>query len=281
MPRKTVYSGLSVIEVGNLDAFYKDGKIALEKIAKRRAFNPNENLVLKGTKGSALAIVKGTDAVKVPELTAFGVQPKNKEQTFALNLLMDPSIVCVTLTGPAGTGKSLLAVAAALQQSIGARAEYRKVIYIRNVHAVGKEIGYLPGNLQEKISPFMGPLLDSIGFFKGTKDFDKLIGWDDNDKVQMMASAFVRGRTFRKSFVIVDEAQNMNTHEIKTILSRLDDTSKVVLLGDVDQSDIRLRPEDEGLIKVVEVFRDDAMFASIDLIKSERSRLAQMVAERL
>lgn len=277
MPKKVVYSGISVVTTDNLVGFFATGSIPLSELS-RKAYFPNENLVIKAGKSSALAIVKGKEAIRVAELSAHGLTPRNKEQTLALNMLMDPTIVCVTLTGAAGTGKTLLSVAAALQQAKGAEAAYRKIIYIRNVHTVGKELGFLPGNLEDKVGPLMGPLYDCASFLKGD---EKLIGWEDNSKIQMLASAFVRGRTFRRSFVIVDEVQNMTTHELKTILTRLDENSKIVLLGDIDQADVRLKPEDDGLVKVVEAFKDESMFGSIDLIKSERSKLAQVVAEKL
>lgn len=281
MPKKIIYTGLSVVITPDLTPIFNKGLIDLDALTLRTYF-PNENLVVKDPSGgSALAIVKGSTAVRVQEQAMYGIKPRNKEQTFAMNLLMDPTIVCATLSGPAGTGKTLLSVAAALQQATGARARYRKIIYIRNVHTVGKELGFLPGNVNDKIGPLMGPLFDSVGFFERIKDADRLVGWEDSSKIQMLPSAFVRGRTFRKAFVIVDETQNMTTHELKTILTRLDDDSKIVLLGDVDQADIKLKPEDEGLVKVIESFKDDALFGHIDLIKSERSRLAQLVADKL
>jgi PhoH-like ATPase len=280
MPRKVVYQGISVVEVASLDDFYKTGRIDLSELPKRKFFQ-NENLVIKATKGSALAIVKGTEAVRVQELQAYGISPRNKEQILGLNMLLDPSIAAVTLTGAAGTGKTLLTIAAALQQSSGSKATYRKIIYIKSAIPVGKEIGFLPGNFDEKLDPFFGALHDCIHMCGNTKDFEKLTGWDEKAKIQKMASAFVRGRTFRKAFVIVDECQNFSTHELKTMLTRLDDDSKIVLVGDIDQADIKLKPEDDGLVQVIETFREESMFGHINLIKSERSKLAQLVAEKL
>jgi len=280
MPRKIIYQGISVVEVASLDEFYKTGAIALADLPKRKYFL-NENLVIKAEKGSALAIVKDTSAVRVLELTASGIVPKSKEQIFALNSLMNPAIKAVTVTGSAGTGKTLLAVAAALQQSVGPKALYRKIFYIKSAVPVGRDIGFLPGNFEEKLDPFFGALHDCISLIQSTKDIEKLIGWDEKSKIQKLASAFVRGRTLRKAFVIIDEAQNYSILELKTMLTRLDEDSKVVILGDVDQVDAILKPENEGLMKIIEIFKEESMFGHINLIKSERSRLSQLVAEKL
>ena len=281
MPHKTLYSGISVVEIASLDEFFLEGRIAVKALPRQEYF-PNQNLVLKGEHGSGLAIVKGDFAVRVSESSASGIKPRSKEQIFALNMLMDPAIKAVTLTGNAGTGKTLLAIAAALQQSTGAKAQHRKIVYIKSIVPVGEKIGFLPGTLDEKIDPFFGALYDSMELMvKPGKDFDKMIGFDDKAKIQKMAASFVRGRTMRKTFVIIDEAQNFSIMELKTMLTRVDEDSKVVILGDVDQVDVILKPEHEGLVRVVETFKDHELFGHINLIKSERSKLAQLVSDRL
>lgn len=286
--KRTIYEGLSVIERIDLpiDELYKKGKLPLKVLGDLTDFHPNENLVLKaGQSAGALAVVKGKYAVKLKDKgkeQALGIYPHNKEQAFAMNLLMDPKIKAVTLTGAAGTGKSLLAVSAGLEQCFGKGCRYRKMIYIKSLIPVGKELGFLPGDLADKADPFMDALRDCLAVCrKQGKDLPGLIGWEDNSKIQKMPASFVRGRTFRRCYVVVDEAQNFSTHELKTILTRLDDESKAVVIGDIDQVDTKLSIENDGLYQVVEKFKDEEMFGHINLIKSERSKLAQLVADKL
>ena len=284
MPQKTIYQGISVVDVTDamVDQIHKDGQLPLDALTPANKLWSNEGLVLRAEGGSALAIVKGNLAVRVGDHSALGVKPKNKEQSLALAMLMDPTIQAVTLTGVAGGGKSLLAVAAALQQSFGASAKYQKVIYVKSTEMVGKDLGYLPGSYEDKVEVFMGALHDCLQVVNaGKRDLEKLIGYGDKDKLQKMASQYVRGRTFRRSFVIVDEAQNFTTHELKTMLTRLDEDSKMAILGDVNQADVELRSGMAGLEQVIEKFKDCDLFAHLNLIKSERSRLAQIVEETL
>ena len=286
--QKKIYGGLAVAFTSPavVGALFRDGGVAQADIPhpEGRPWHPNEVAVVhsEGEKASALAIAQGDRMVKVDDQSAMGIKPRNKEQTLALAMLMDPKIQVVTLTGIAGSGKSLLAVAAGLQQSFGARALFKKLIYIKSTELVGKDLGFLPGSHEDKLSPFMGALHDCLGILKaGDKDLEKLVGYEDKDKVQKMSSQYIRGRTFRRAFLIVDEAQNFSTYELKLLLTRLDDESKIAILGDVDQSDVNLRDGQDGLVQVVERFKDSDMFAHLNLLKSERSKLAQLVGERL
>jgi len=283
--QKDIYQGLSVVDVSDeaVDQLHRDGSYPLDRLdSPGRPWWPNEALVFRGPNGSGLAIARDGQAVLAEDRTAMGIRPKNKEQTLALAMLLDPKIQVVTLTGVAGSGKSLMAIAAALGQSFGAQATYQKIIYVKSTELVGKDLGYLPGSYEDKVEPFMGALHDCLQVVNaGKRDLEKLVGYGDKSKLQKMASQYVRGRTFRKSFVIIDEAQNFTTHELKTMLTRLDEDSKMAILGDVNQADVELREAMAGLVQVIEKFKDEPLFAHLNLIKSERSRLAQIVEEKL
>lgn len=286
MPRKRIYEGISVVQV---DAESFDALKGGKEIQLPRRYQPNEGLVVKssGTSlsnkktPSTLAIHKGGSAIPVLPHSAYSLSPRNKEQALLLSLLLDPSIQVVTSTGIAGTGKSILAVAAGLEQVFGPTATYRKIIYVKSTVVSGRDLGYLPGSYEDKVAPYMGALYDCLQIVKGRKDLSKLLGFEDNAKIQMMSSQYVRGRTFRKSYVVVDEAQNFTTADLKTLLTRLDEDSKMIILGDVDQSDVKHLEGEDGLVQVVEKFKSYDLFGHINLIKSERSRLAQLVGEVL
>lgn len=277
------YSGVKVITVDSehLNEFHSHGVL---KADKSFGLYPNQNIVLKcGDQASGLGIYKNGFIQKINDQSAAGIKPRSKEQKMALNMLLDPTIQCVSLTGVAGGGKTLLALGAALEQSIGKNAIYVRILYVKSLVVVGKDIGFLPGEICDKVDPFMGALRDSLAMCSTGKktEVDKLTGWDEDSKIQIVPHSFLRGRTFRKSFIVADESQNLTTHEIKTILTRLDSDSKIILLGDEEQSDIKLKDEDKGLERVIETFKDEEMFGHITMIKSERSAFADLVAKKL
>ena len=142
-------------------------------------------------------------------------------------------------------------------------------------------IGFLPGTVAEKVMPFMEALRDSIKICKIDKDIDKLTGMDEKSKIQITPISFLRGRTLRRCFVVLDEAQNYSTHELHTVLTRLDEASKIAIIGDTLQADVDFRQEDRGFSRIIEEFKDSDLFAHVEFIKSQRSRLAQLVSERL
>jgi PhoH-like ATPase len=213
------------------------------------------------------------------EQEVFGIKPKSIEQAFALHALMNPDIKLVTIQGNAGTGKTLLALAAALEQ----RKFYRQIYVTRPTIPLGnKDIGYLPGDAKSKVDPYMAPIWDNLKFLK-----DQFAGDDKmqhkidelvtNDKISITPLAFIRGRTLAKIFFIVDEAQNLTPHEVKTIISRAGESSKVVFTGDIYQIDTPyLDAESNGLSYLIDKARHHPLYAHITLHKGERSELANL-----
>jgi PhoH-like ATPase len=213
-----------------------------------------------------------------------GIRPLNLKQQLAFNLLLDPKIQLVTLVGKAGTGKTLLAIAAGLSQTLESRL-YSRVLVSRPVIPMGKDIGYLPGNKDEKMSNWMQPLFDNLDFLiaqahsQSIKSSDQLV---KSKIIEIEALSFIRGRSLPNQFIIVDEAQNLSPHEIKTIVSRAGKDTKVVLTGDPYQIDNPyLDSGSNGLTYLVEAFKGQKLFGHIFLDKSERSDLAELAAELL
>lgn len=213
-----------------------------------------------------------------------GIRPLNLKQQLALELLLDPAIQLVTLVGKAGTGKTLLAIAAGLSLVLEQKS-YTRLLVSRPVIPMGKDIGYLPGNKDEKLSNWMQPLFDNLDFLIGLwhsqtyKTADQLI---KTKVIEIEALTFIRGRSLPKQFIIIDEAQNLSPHEVKTIVSRAGKDSKVVLTGDPYQIDSPyLDASSNGLSYLVEAFKGQALFGHVILDKSERSELAELAAELL
>ena len=209
--------------------------------------------------------------VRVPD-KVWGLKSKNQEQAYALDLLLDSTVPLVTLSGFAGTGKSLLTTAAAMEQVIESN-KYSNVQFYKPVISMGKDIGFLPGDLSEKISPWMGSFKDAITFLTG-KDFEGFMHLYKN-RISMEALSFIRGRSFNNSLILLDESQNISKHEAKTIITRIGFGSKIVLLGDIDQIDNSyLDSMDNGLTYVIEKFKSSNLSGHISLVKGERSDLA-------
>lgn len=254
--------------------------------------HPNEFVIVKGSgKKSALARWRGPSKglVEIPsKYDAWKIAPRNKEQTMALDLLLDPHIELVTLTGIAGTGKTLLAIAAGLHL-VADRKAYRKLLVSRPLIPMGKDVGYLPGTLDEKLNPWMQPIFDNLEVLvsgetatkKGPpeKAYQYLI---DTGMLEVEALTYIRGRSIPKQYLIVDEAQNLTPHEVKTILTRAGEGTKIVLTGDPAQIDNPyVDSRSNGLTYTVERFKDSARAGHITLKKGERSGLAAEAAERL
>ncbi|MCB0802847.1 MAG: PhoH family protein [Flavobacteriales bacterium] len=279
-----MYKGIRVVGVENsaLDSFFENGKLEVSCLPMNNYY-PNECIVLKSSdRLSGLGTIKNDYIININEnLSISGISAKNKEQRFAISLLNDPTIQVVTLSGVPGGGKSLLSLASALSQSFGKNALYEKILYIKSLETVGPSIGFLPGTVAEKVMPFMEALRDSIKICKIDKDIDKLTGMDEKSKIQITPISFLRGRTLRRCFVVLDEAQNYSTHELHTVLTRLDEASKIAIIGDTLQADVDFRQEDRGFSRIIEEFKDSDLFAHVEFIKSQRSRLAQLVSERL
>jgi len=230
--------------------------------------------------------------------SVFGLRPRNKEQTFSLDLLMDENVKLLSMVGKAGCGKTLLAIAAGLEQlnSIGSQPKYQKLIVSRPVQPVGKDIGYLPGTLEEKMEPWIAPVKDNLDFLLGIngkksvrKSKDNLMSSDpylelmqQRGLIEIEAISFIRGRSIPNAFIIIDEAQNLSMHELKTIVTRVGEGTKIVLTGDIEQIDnVDVDAYTNGLTYAIEKFKEHSIAAHVTLLKGERSHLATLASKIL
>lgn len=220
----------------------------------------------------------------IPHQSVYNIEPKNPEQAFAIHALMNPDIKLVTIQGNAGTGKTLLALASALEQ----RKNYRQIFVTRPIVPLSnKDIGFLPGDVKSKIDPYMAPIWDNLKFIKDQlSDDDKAQAKIDElvltEKISVAPLAFIRGRTLTKIFFIVDEAQNLTPHEIKTIISRAGEDTKIVFTGDIYQIDTPyLDAESNGLSYLIDKAKSHPLYAHITLQKGERSELANLANDLL
>jgi PhoH-like ATPase len=292
-----LYPGWATITVkdSQVDEFYKTGKLSLKEFTEIPLYE-NQFLVLKSdiheTK-TALGIYREATKEAQPlwfkEPEAWGIRHLNREQLFALNLLLNDRVCMVTLVGSAGTGKTLLALAAGLLKTLDEK-RYRRVLVSRPIIPMGKDIGYLPGTKDEKLMNWMQPIFDNLEFIldKGHLQSDaeevddKVQYLLDSHKLEMEALTYIRGRSIPKQFMIVDEAQNLTPHEIKTIVSRAGVGTKIVLTGDPYQIDNPyLDASSNGIVYLAERFKGNEMFGHITLSKSERSPLAALAAKAL
>jgi len=212
----------------------------------------------------------------------WGIKPRNKEQSFLIDALMDPDIEVVTAIGKAGSGKTLCAIAAALEQTLDDRSStYTRVIVSRPVQPLGKDIGFLPGTMEEKMSPWLMPIQDNLQTLMGN-DKVTLDMYMEQGTIEIEAITYIRGRSIGKAFIIIDEAQNLTTHELKTIITRVGEGTKIVLTGDVEQIDnVYIDATTNGLTHAVEKFKNFELAAHVTLLKGERSRVATFAAENL
>ena len=279
-----LYEGFpeDVIKSLYLDKPYKD----VADLKKKFNLLHNEYLIMRNGKKSTLGIYNDIEQeiVKVDKNSAYGIVPRNAEQTFALNALMNDDIKLVTISGKAGTGKTLLALAAALEQ----RKNYRQVFLARPVVPLSnKDIGYLPGDIKSKLSPYMQPLFDNLGviqnqFPETDSKYKKIKELLDEDKLMIEPLAYIRGRSLVKIFFIVDEAQNLTPHEIKTIITRAGEGTKMVFTGDIHQIDHPyLDSLSNGLSYIIEKMQGKKLYAHVYLEKGERSELAELASDLL
>jgi PhoH-like ATPase len=264
---------------GDINVLYAEGSVEVGPISEMRE---NHYVVCRSQTGkSALGRYRnGTiHKVKPYEFKKLGqISAKNKEQTFALDALGSSDIDLICLTGIAGSGKTFITLMAALDGLQSGR--YERIIVTRSIQPVGKDIGFLPGDIREKMAPWMAPLVDNFRYaFKDMSYFDMMI---DKGLIDIAPLSFIRGRTFNKSIVIVDEAQNATIHELKTIVTRVGMDSKVVLMGDTDQVDTPyIDKRSNGLSIVIDKMRGQGVSAHIHLPKGERSKLATMASRVL
>lgn len=216
----------------------------------------------------------------------WGIRPRNKEQFFALDALLDDSISLVTLVGKAGTGKTLLAIAAGLRK-VTEDQGYHKLVVSRPIFPMGRDIGYLPGTVEEKLNPWMRPIFDNVEYLMGISRQDKRAGRGADELramgiIEIEPLTYIRGRSLPNQYMIVDEAQNLTPHEVKTILTRVGEGTKLILTGDPYQIDNPyVDSESNGLTYVVNRFKGQSIAATVSLFKGERSRLAELAANLL
>lgn len=279
---KTVVTGISH---ETIDRFYQDGFCLPEEVGLVDAI-PNHYYILRNGKDSVMAYYNSFDGrlEKVEKRLAYGIKPRNAEQTFALHAVMSERIKLVTIQGTAGTGKTLLALAGALEQKRLFKQLYvaRPIVPLSN-----KDIGFLPGDIKSKLNPYMEPLWDNLKFIQNQfsesdKDFQKINEMVQQEKLNITPLAYIRGRSFSNICFIVDEAQNLTPHEVKTIITRAGEGTKIIFTGDVRQIDTPyLDAQSNGLSYIIDRLKGQPLFAHITLEKGERSELANIANELL
>lgn len=284
----TDYSGQTIID--NVDPeviqeLYKNNETANIEILGDKKVN-NGFYILKNEKNSILCFFNPIRQVieRVEKQYVYGIKPKNAEQTFALHALLNDNIKLVTLQGVAGTGKTLLALASALEQS----NRYHQIILARPIVPLSnKDIGFLPGSAEDKVNPYMQPLFDNLSFIKSQfgeneKKTKKIQEMEEDGKLKITALAFIRGRSLSNVIFIVDEAQNLTPHEVKTIITRAGENTKIIFTGDVHQIDTPyLDEQSNGLSYIIDRLKGNELFAHILLEKGERSELANLANDLL
>jgi PhoH-like ATPase len=284
-----LYDGASEIYVEDkeIEKFYNNEDVYLPR--QKNKLYPNHYLVLKSDSDDQKSAICRFEDYESPIKKVisykdiWGLSANNKEQKYAMDLLFDSNINIVSLTGPAGTGKTLIAAACGLEQvlhSTRSQGGYDKLIITRPVQPMGRDIGFLPGTLEEKMMPWIAPLRDNLEYLFGDKTaLDMHI---EQGVVEIEAMTYIRGRSISNAFMIVDEAQNLTTHELKTIITRVGHGTKLVLTGDVQQIDNSyVDAVSNGLTHAVEKFKEYSMSGHVTLYKGERSKLATLAAEIL
>lgn len=279
--RSKIYKGIRSVEMPDemIDDFYKSKSID-SSILPHTDLEQNEFIYAKNK--SFLGIHKSgcIKALSLETNVAIKVKPRNKEQMAAMHLLLDPEIQLVTLIGIAGSGKTYLTLAAALSSLFDKR--YEKIIITRVMQPVGKEIGFLPGTIDEKVEPWLSPIKDNFRNVFKDHDLSYYETMRNKGEIEIAPLSFIRGRTFDDSFLIVDEAQNASVHELKTIITRLGKNSKIILMGDIEQIDTPyLDSLSNGLTVVVEKFKGEKLSGHMTLMKGERSDVATLATKLL
>lgn len=295
--RTDIVQDLSVLYTGHrveenvspelIDELFSDYIVSPDDLDLEYELTPNEYLILRSGRKSALAAYEPTGLGHIRTIRkteAYGIVPKNAEQTFALDALMNPDVSLVTISGKAGTGKTLLALAAALER----RRDYRQIFMARPLVALSnKEMGYLPGDLDAKLGPYMQPLYDNLGVIRDrysptSTDHQRITKFLDEEKLIISPLAYIRGRSLVNIYFIVDEAQNLTPHEVKTIITRAGAGTKIVFTGDIFQIDHPyLDSHSNGLCYLIEKMQGQKLYAHINLEKGERSELADLASELL
>ncbi|MBE9510645.1 MAG: PhoH family protein [Bacteroidetes bacterium] len=285
-----LYKGITTLE--NLDSdliskLYKNNEgIPVEEFTQIIKPRPHQYFILKSDKSSALAHFNPSNnhINRIEKIPAYGIDPRNAEQTFSIDALTRQEIQLVALTGKAGTGKTLLALASAMHQ----RKNYKQIFLARPiVPLANRDLGYLPGDVQEKLDPYMQPLHDNLTVIKhkynqNSNEYQKIEEMLKEEKLLITPLAYIRGRSLSKIYFIVDEAQNLTPHEVKTIITRAGEGTKLVFTGDIEQIDSPyLDTGSNGLTYLTDKMRGQEIFAHVNLVKGERSFLAELASKLL
>jgi len=271
-----------------VDRFYDGEEILIEEDEIEELWYPNQFIMMVSNaneKKTALACFKGhhTPLKKIiyDKLPDWNISARNKEQAFAIDLLMNPDVKIISLIGRAGSGKTLCAIAAGLQQTLGpSQNHYNRLIVSRPVQPLGKDIGFLPGTVHEKMLPWLMPIQDNLQYLLGDKNAMQM--YIDKGKIEIEALTYIRGRSIADAYVVIDEAQNLTKHEIKTIITRIGDRTKIVLTGDIEQIDnIYVNETSNGLAHAIESFKQYPIAGHVTFKKGERSDLATLASKVL
>jgi PhoH-like ATPase len=271
------------VSVATVDSLYAGEHVSLTdtpELAEAAGLPCHTGLVLHSARGSALARVTQDKQMRLVrgDRDAFGLHGRSAEQRVALDLLLDPEVGIVSLGGRAGTGKSALALCAGLEAVLERRA-HKRVVVFRPLYAVGgQELGYLPGNENEKMAPWAQAVFDTLGALVSSEIMDEVL---DRGMLEVLPLTHIRGRSLHDSFVIVDEAQSLERNVLLTVLSRIGTGSRVVLTHDVAQRDNLRVGRHDGVAAVIDALRGHPLFAHITLTRSERSPIAALVTEML
>jgi PhoH-like ATPase len=283
---ENIYEGAATVLVDDqvVDRFYEKQNVYLEN----KGLYPNQYVMMVSNaneKKTALGRYI-SDLMPIRQLIKsqkiWGIKPRNKEQQFLMDALMDPAVQIVTAIGKAGSGKTICAIAAALEQTIDeSTAAYSRVIVSRPVQPLGKDIGFLPGTMEEKMSPWLMPIQDNLQFLMGN-DKITLDIYMQKGTIEIEALTYIRGRSISNAYIIIDEAQNLTIHELKTIITRVGEGTKIVLTGDIEQIDnVYIDAISNGLTHAVEKFKKFELASHVTLHKGERSKVATFAAQNL
>lgn len=279
---ETIVDGIDTATINNL---YKDGVCDPETVGLKDAPN-NHYYVLKNGKKSALVHNNPESGMlhRIEKTTSYGIRPLNAEQVFAMHAILDPKVKLVTLQGVAGTGKTLLALAGAMEQ----KRDFRQIYLARPIVPLSnKDIGFLPGDIKSKINPYMEPLWDNLKFIQSQfpekgKEAKQIQLMVETEKLVITPLAYIRGRSLSNIFFIIDEAQNLTPHEVKTIITRAGENTKIIFTGDIFQIDTPyLDTQSNGLSYLIEKVKGNELCAHVTLEKGERSELANLANELL
>ena len=284
----SIYNEKTIIQVSTqtISELYTSGSCNVEEVMDPKKIVNNSYFILKSTKNSALAFYNPvTQKVeRVDKRQAHGITPKNAEQTFALHAILNPEVKLVTLQGVAGSGKTLLALAGALDQ----KREFKQIYLARPIVPLSnKDIGFLPGDIQSKINPYMQPLWDNLKFIQNQyqetdKEYKRITEMVNSEKLVITPLAYIRGRSLSNICFIVDEAQNLTPHEVKTIITRAGENTKIIFTGDIYQIDTPyLDTQSNGLSYLIDKIKSHPLHAHVTLVKGERSELANLANDLL